>query len=141
MKLVVDTNKIIASMIKDSYSRRIISDPRFQFITPDYTLQELSKYEKTIRKKANLTHQEFDILLALIFEHITITPKEEYKEFLDEAQTLIEDIDDAPFIALCLAIRVDGVWSDDTHFYTQKQFTVFRTKDLALVLQPRGKYK
>lgn len=80
MKLVVDTNKIIASMIKDSYSRRIISDPRFQFITPDYTLQELSKYEKTIRKKANLTHQEFDILLALIFEHITITPKEEYKE-------------------------------------------------------------
>jgi predicted nucleic acid-binding protein len=133
MKLVIDTNKIMAAMIKDSLSRRIISTPMFQFITPDHTLQELSKYEETIRKKTKLTHQEFNLLLSLIFEHIMIVPKEDYEEFLNTAKTLIEDINDAPFIALCLAIKADGIWSDDTHFYTQKQFTVFRTKDLLSV--------
>jgi predicted nucleic acid-binding protein len=132
MKLVIDTNKIMAAMIKDSVSRRIISTPTFQFITPDHTLQELSKHEKTIRKKAGLTHQEFNLLLSLVFEHITIVPKEDYEEFLDTATTLIEDINDAPFIALCLAIKADGIWSDDTHFFTQKQFTIFRTKNLLL---------
>jgi len=59
MKLVIDTNKIMAAMIKDSLSRRIISTPMFHFVTPDYTLQELSKYENTIRKKAKLTHQGY----------------------------------------------------------------------------------
>lgn len=49
MKLVNDTNKIMAAMIKDSLSRLIILTPMLQFITPDHTLQELSKYEKTIR--------------------------------------------------------------------------------------------
>jgi predicted nucleic acid-binding protein len=133
MKLVIDTNKIMAAMIKDSLSRRIICTPMFQFITPDHTLQELSKYEKTIRKKARLTHQEFNLLVSLLFEHIMIVPKEDYEEFLNIAKTLIEDINDAPFIALCLAIKADGIWSDDTHFYTQKQYIVFQTKDLLFV--------
>ena len=134
MKLVVDTNRVIASLIKNSLSRRIINHPFLEFITPDYTLQELSKYEAMIRKKTKLTHEEFDLLLSLIFEKITIIPKEEYEDFLDLAKTLIDDIDDVPFIALSLAIKVDGIWTDDTHFQTQKQFIVFRTKELALVL-------
>jgi predicted nucleic acid-binding protein len=86
-------------------------------------------------KKQNSPHQEFDLLLPLIFEHITIIPKEDYEEFLDTAKTLIEDINDVPFIALCLAAKTDGIWSDDAHFYTQKQFTVFRTKNLSLVFR------
>ena len=133
MKLVIDTNIIIAAMIKNSLSRRIISTPQFQFITSDHTLQELSRYEKTIRKKARLTHQEFDLVVSLLFDHITIVPKEEYNMFLAIATTLIEDINDVPFIALCLATKADGIWSDDTHFYTQKQVTVFRTKDFSLM--------
>ncbi len=133
MKLVIDTNIIIAAMIKDSLTRRIISTPQFHFITPDHSLQELSRYEKTIRKKAHLTHQEFDLVVSLLFEHITIVPKEEYTLCLDSATTLIEDINDVPFIALYLATKADGIWSDDTHFYTQKQVTVFRTKDFLLM--------
>ena len=47
MKLVVDTNRVIASLIKNSLSRRIINHPFLEFITPDYTLQELSNRKKT----------------------------------------------------------------------------------------------
>jgi predicted nucleic acid-binding protein len=131
MKLIIDTNRIIASLIKDSLSRQIINYPLLEFITPDHTLQELNRYEAVIRKKAHLTHEAFDLLLALLFEKITIIPKQEYQDFLDTAKTYIDDINDVPFVALALAIKVDGIWTDDTHFQTNKYFTVFRTKDFA----------
>jgi predicted nucleic acid-binding protein len=133
MKLIIDTNRIIASLIKDSLSRQIIKSPLIEFITPDHTLQELTNYETVIRKKAHLTHEKFDLLLALLFEQITIIPKEEYQKFLKTAQTLIDDIDDVPFVALALAIKVDGIWTDDEDFQTNKHFIVFRTKDFASI--------
>jgi len=134
MKLVIDTNRIIASLIKNSQSRKIIATQSIQFITPDYTLEEILTHENTIRRKAKLTHEEYQLLTSLIFEHINIIPKEEYEDYLEIAKTLIEDVDDVPFIALCLATKADGIWSDDTHFHTQKQFTVYRTKNLILLL-------
>jgi len=135
MKLVIDTNIIISALIKKGISRRIIFSPLINFIAPDYTLQEISKYEKLICKKAKLKHNEFKLLLNLIFEHITIIPKEEYKDLLSYAKTLIEDIDDVPFIALCLASKADGIWSDDAHFKTRKEIIIFRTKELALIFK------
>jgi len=137
MKLVIDSNSIIASLIKNGLSRRIIFSPVIQFIAPDYTLEEISNYKKMICKKAKINYNEFDILLNLIFEHITIVPKEEYEDFFDYAKTLIDDIDDVPFIALCLASKADGIWSDDTHFKTRKEVVIFRTRELALAFMPR----
>jgi len=137
MKLVIDTNSIISALIKNGISRRIIVSPIIRFITPDYTIQEISKYEKLICKKAKLNHDEFKLLLNLIFEHITIIPKEDYEDLLHRAKNLIEDIDDVPFIALCLASNADGIWSDDAHFKTQKEVIIFRTKELALIFKSR----
>ena len=135
MKLVIDTNSIISALIKNGISRRIILLPAIEFITPDHTLTEISKYKKIICKKAKITSNEFNILFNLIFEYITIIPKEEYKAYFVSARKLIDDIDDVPFIALCLASKADGIWSDDTHFKTQKNILIFRTKELAIVLK------
>jgi predicted nucleic acid-binding protein len=98
MKLVIDTNIIISALIKNGISRRIIISPLINFIAPDYMLQEISKYEKLICKKAKLNHDEFRLLLNLIFENINIIPKEDYKDQLNHAKTLIDDINDIPFI-------------------------------------------
>ena len=137
MKLVIDTNSIISALIKNGISRRIIVSPAIQFISPDHTLKEISNYKKMICKKAKITSNEFDILFNLIFEHIAIIPKEEYEDFFDSAKTLIDDIDDVPFIALYLASKADGIWSDDDHFKTWKGITIFRTRELALAFKSR----
>jgi len=137
MKLVIDTSSIISALIKKGISRRIIISPAIQFITPDHTLKEISKYKKLICKKAKINSNEFDILFNLLFEYITIIPKEEYKDFFDSAKTLIDDINDVPFIALCLASKADGIWSDDTHFKTRKGIIIFRTKELAIAFKSR----
>jgi len=108
MKLVIDTSSIISALIKNGISRRIIVSPAIQFVTPDHSLKEISKYKELICKKAKINSNEFDIILNLLFEKIIIIPKEEYEEFFDAAKTLIDDINDVPFIALCLASKADG---------------------------------
>jgi len=135
MKLVIDTNSIISALIKNGISRRIIVSPAIQFISPDHTLKEISNYKKMICKKAKITSNELDILFNLIFEYIAIIPKEEYEDFFDSAKKLIDDMDDVPFIALCLASKADGIWSDDDHFKTWKGITIFRTRELALAFR------
>jgi len=137
MKLVIDTNIIISALIKNGISRRIIVSPLIDFVTFEYTLQKISKYEKLICKKAKLNHDEFKLLLNLIFENIIIIPKKEYKAFLNPAKKFTEDIDDVPFIALCLALKMDGILSDDYHFKTQKDVIIYRTKELALILKSK----
>jgi predicted nucleic acid-binding protein len=139
MKLVIDTSSIISALIKNGISRRIIFSPAIHFITPDYTLKEISKYKELICKKAKINSNEFEIILNLIFEKIMIIPREEYKEFFGYAKTLIDDIDDVPFIALCIASKADGIWSDDTHFKTRKEITIYRTRELALVFKTHKK--
>jgi len=141
MKLIIDTSSIIAALIKNGISRRIIISPAIQFITPDHTLQEILKHEKIICKKAKLSSKEFKTLFNLIFENIKIIPKEDYKRFLKIAKTHIEDVDDVPFIALYLASKADGIWSDDTHFKTHNKILVFRTKELALAFKNRNNKK
>ena len=139
MKLVIDTSSIISALIKNGISRRIIVTPLIQFITPDHSMKEISKYKELICKKAKINSNEFDIILNLLFEKIVIIPKEEYEEFYDTAKTLIDDINDIPFIALCLASKADGIWSDDSHFKTKKEITLYRTRELALAFKPRKK--
>ncbi len=137
MKLVVDSNIIISALIKKGITRRIIFSPLIQFITPEYTFEEISKYEKLICKKAKLNHDGFRLLLNIIFENILIIPKEDYENKLNIAKTIIKDINDIPFIALYLALKVDGIWSDDKHFKTRKNLLIFRTKELALIFKSK----
>ena len=137
MRLVIDTSSIISALIKNGISRRIIVTPAIQFVTPDYSLKEISKYKELICEKAKINSNEFNVILNLLFEKITIIPKEEYEEFFDAAKTLIDDINDVPFIALCLASKADGIWSDDTHFKTRKEITIYRTRELALAFKPQ----
>jgi predicted nucleic acid-binding protein len=121
MKLVIDTNCIISSLIKNGLSRRIIISPAIQFITPEFTYVELFKYEDLIRKKAHLTSEEFSLLIELLFEYISIVPKEEYKDYFQKAAKLIDDVDDIPYIALYFAKSADGIWTDDKHFKKDKK--------------------
>ena len=139
MKLVIDTSSIISALIKNGISRRIIVTPAIQFVTPDHSLKEISKYKELVCKKAKINANQFNIIFNLLFEKITIIPKEEYEEFFDVAKILIDDINDVPFIALCLASKADGIWSDNTHFKPRKEITIYRTRELALAFKPRTK--
>ena len=128
MKIVIDTNKIMASLIRDGLSRALIFSDSFQFFTPEQALVEIEKHEKELCLKANLTVYNFKLLLSFLFERINIVPKGEYEKFLEESLKLLSDKDDAPFLALAFALSADGIWTDDGGFMEQNKVSIFTTK-------------
>ncbi|MBI2675462.1 MAG: PIN domain-containing protein [Candidatus Aenigmarchaeota archaeon] len=138
MRILADTNRIIAALVKAGTTRNILFDENFEFVTPDYTITEIRQHEDELLKKTKLTKEEFELLLALIFEHVTIIPLSEYEDFIDQCKNDISDPDDIPHLAACLASNAYGIWAHDQHFLEQRKAKVLTNIDM---LRLSGKAK
>ena len=58
MKILVDTNRIVAALIKESTTRTILFDEKFEFMTPEFTLSEFNKHKNEIKEKTKLTDKD-----------------------------------------------------------------------------------
>ncbi|MBS3149529.1 hypothetical protein J4455_02430 [Candidatus Woesearchaeota archaeon] len=125
MKILVDANRIVAALMKQSTTRDILLDEAFEFVTPDYSISEVEEHRDELQQRLKLTREEFDVLLALLFERITVLPKYAYNDLINECKEAIEDIDDVPYLAACLASKCLGIWSHDPHVLKQKKVSVF----------------
>ena len=130
MKIVIDSNRVIAALIKDSTTREILLDKNFQFFAPEYIKNEIEKYRSEIINKANINEEEFDILVSLIFESITIIPQNEYQKFFDILKEEIRDPKDIAYLAVCPYINADGIWTHDPHFKEQKKCKIYTNIDM-----------
>ena len=125
MRIIVDTNRIIAALLKAGTTRDLLFNDFFTFLTPDYTLFEIEKHRAVIQQKARLAKDDLDVLLALVFERITVLPASSYAKYIPECRAAVEDADDAPYLAACLSSKALGVWSHDPHILKQKKAPVF----------------
>ena len=48
MKLVIDANRVIAALIKQSTTRELLLDMAFEFIAPDFLKTELERHREEI---------------------------------------------------------------------------------------------
>ena len=130
--LVVDTNRIIAALVKDSVSRMILTAFPCTFFTVGFSKQEIIKHKEELLEKTLLTEPAFDALLGTLYNRITILSDKALQPHLEEARHIMEavDPDDVEFIAASLAIRCDGIWSDDKHFQKQSSVKVWTTEAL-----------
>lgn len=118
MRLVLDTNILIAALIKDSITRRILLLPDLEFLLPAFALDELARHRAKIVRAARLKGDELDLLLTLLLTSVAVVPYERIAPYLSDADVLIGaiDPDDVPFVALALAEEHDGIWSNDRAF-------------------------
>ncbi len=130
MKILIDTNRIIAALIRQNTTRDILLDENFEFVTPEYTITEIEEHKEELKKRTKLTGEELDILIDLFFEFIKIIPKSQYEDIIEECKTLISDPDDAPLLAACLAGSIECIWSHDPHFKEQQKVKVFTNIDM-----------
>lgn len=130
MKIVVDSNRVIASLLKDSTTRKILFDRTFEFVAPEFIKVEMLKYKKDLMSKAGITEEEFGSLLSLLFERITLIPEEEYNKYFKELSAYISDPKDIPYFACSLATMSNGIWSHDPHFQKQNKVKIFTNIDL-----------
>ena len=137
MIIVTDSNILISALIKNSLTRGIIIGSGMNFVFPEISLHEIRKHEKTILKKSGLTKNELDRLLARILDYVVLVPTEVIKEHLQEASSIMFDIDpkDVVFIATALSFENPVIWSDDKDFDKQDKIRVVKTKRLAKLFE------
>lgn len=131
MILVIDTNRIVAALIRDSVSRKILMSDEFDFVGIEFSKKEVDKNKAEILEKANIGEEEFETLMKILFKRLNFLDDLTIEEFMTEAKTIMDEIDplDTPFIAAALAVKCD-IWSDDGHFQKQKRVNIWKTKDL-----------
>lgn len=132
MNLIVDSNRLIAALIRDSASRELIFSGKFKFFTVGLGRKELEKYKQEILEKAQINEKELNTLLSMIFKKVKVISDWIIEEKFEEAKKIMDSIDpdDTPFIAASLGIENDGIWSDDKHFDKQNKVKIWKTRDL-----------
>lgn len=130
MKLAIDANIIVAALVRNSKARDVIVSGKFELVSPDFVLQEVYKYEDYICSKSGLLKEEFELLVSFVFEHVTIAPGQSYGHKIVEANKLIEDIKDVPYVACYLALECYAIWTSDLDFKGKKGIKTVTTADL-----------
>lgn len=135
MMVVIDANAVISALLKDGKSRQIIVSGKFTLVAPDYLSDELYKHKKYIAEKAGISEGEVELLIVLLLRRIRIVPSTEYKDKMAKAVKLIEnDVRDAPYVACCMALKCDGIWTNDSDYDDKEGIRVFKTEYLMKLL-------
>lgn len=106
--VVFDANVIIASLIRSGGLNRLVAIlapliyPCFQ---PEALKDEILKHEKSIAGKSKMTIDEVRRGLKEILEPINTVPDQKVKAYSSEASSLVNDPDDAAYIATALYLR------------------------------------
>ena len=135
MRLVVDTNILIAALIRDSMTRHILIHLNAEFITLSYSEVEIQKHKAYILAKVNMQEEEFDRLRISLTKRLTLLDEQNLILYWQDAIQIMDKIDpdDTAFIAAALATKSD-IWSDDKHFERQNKVKVWKTKDLVALV-------
>ena len=128
--LVIDANVIIAAMLRDSTTRKILLSGDILPVAPKRVVEKIEEYMIEISTRNALPIEMNRIVLRLLTSHIRLVPVNVYKRFLRTAFESIgkRDPTDIPYLAVALAVNDDGIWSHDADFSSQSRFKVYSTK-------------
>jgi len=124
----------MAFLLTRGITNQIISAHRDVFITPEHCYNEIWEH-RAVWNKNNLSDGELKEMMEGV-QQLFVYPVAEavYEERMNQAMELIKDPDDAPIVALALAVHNEGVWTYNTkHFLTEKvqsHITVLSTSDV-----------
>ena len=130
MKIVIDSNRVIAALLKDSTTRSILYDKKFDFVAPSYIFSEIKKYKEDIAKRIGMSDNDFGTLLKLVFDNITIIPEAKYSKIIKELNKEISDFKDLSYLAVAVLTEAKGIWTHDLHFKEQSKIKIFTNIDL-----------
>ena len=130
MKLVVDANVLFSSIIKRSFTARMLFDLRIKLCMPEFYFIEFLKHHSLLLAKSGLSLKDFDRTAELLWSEIEIIPDGQLRPFLPAAAALVLDRDDWLYLAAALAENAD-LWSNDKGFKKQSRVKVWSTGELA----------
>lgn len=140
MRLVVDSNVLIAALLRNSAARRVLAWPLHRFYSPEHALAEVERHMEEFAARMEVTVEEAHALLLLVAGSVETVPEEVIRPCLAEARAIMDplDPDDAVFLATALAIPCDGIWSHDRAFRRQGRVRTFATHELLKDLESQA---
>jgi predicted nucleic acid-binding protein len=135
MELVVDTNELLSSVIRDSKCRELLCSPDLVLYAPEHIISEFFRHKECVIEKSGMTESDFNVLVAVLLSRINIVPSEQFISLVKTAEKIAAHPEDAPFIALCLYKGVP-LWSEDKMLKKQRAVSVLNTREL-LEMLPR----
>ena len=87
-------------------------------------------------KKAKIPGPDFDLRMHTLLDRIILVPFEDFEREYDHAMRIMATIDenDAPFLAVGLALGIGSIWTEDRHFLRQDLLKVCSTRDLIVTI-------
>jgi len=117
-------------LIKNSTTRKILFSSYFEFAAPEFIQEEILKHKEEIREKSNISNEEFDFLMNVSLEKVTLVPLEAYSSLVGALKKEVSDVKDIPYLACCKAIKAEGIWSHDPHMKQQIKIKIFTNIDM-----------
>ena len=132
MDIVIDTNILIAALLRDNKIRELIVNSKDRLLVPEVIYQEIKEHKEELLNKSELSEEEFDTLMSKLGGYLTIVSNKKLVNFQKEAELIIGNIDknDVLIIAASLTNNNCPIWSDDNHFLKQKSIQIFKTQDM-----------
>ena len=81
MEIVLDTNILISSLLKDGLTRKIIFLSPFGMYTVEHAKSEIEIHREELLLKSKLDEKSFDYLNDIIFSRINLVPMQEIEPF------------------------------------------------------------
>ena len=111
--IVIDTNKILASILRPGRVRKLLFTAQAVLVTPVYAWQEVCEKIGELAERRGVSPEETTALLEEMRDEVIVeeAPKRPYEDSAKEIASSF-DPDDWPFIALALEYGAP-VWTND----------------------------
>lgn len=133
MELVVDANTLFSALIKDSLTAELLFEESFELYSPEFVIEEFMKYEDFILAKTSRARDNFVQIMHSLKDVIKVAKKEDYADFVKEAETISPDERDVMYFALALKLKC-GIWSNDKKLKEQNKVEIYSTPEVAKLI-------
>ena len=136
LRLVINASRIFAGVMKDGTNRRLILDDRLDPFAPTFIREEIWKHMDKLIRYSRLTSEEAGKMIERLLAHVSVVDDDAFSDRLAEAEKAMAGIDpdDSAYIALAMAINVEGIWTEDRHYWKQQLVRPFSTRDVLAAL-------
>ena len=142
MILVADANELFIALISRRKNLDLFFNSDLELVSPKFVLEEFNEHKEEVIKKSGLNKEEIEAFVELLSERINFFDKEEYKDFIQPASEITQDLDDVDYLALALKLNCP-IWSEDKHFKMQNKIKIYTTREIIEKLKigeaPQGK--
>ncbi len=98
MEVIIDTNKVLASIISSGKVRKIVVFSPINFFAPKYLVHEIDKHKEDICKRFKLSIEDFNFIKnELIFPRINVINEILYEDAKNDAHEIAKTFDPKAF--------------------------------------------